>query len=149
MAANTSCQRFGDRIWSCWQPIKAAKQLSVSWHCHDSNQLSLYQGNMEANASFEEEEVVHYAHIIYTYDWKIHLLFEMGSEVSPLDLHKSTPTHKRQLFICIQACLFCCLGNGKCVAWANPIVHHYKLRQKKRLEDAQTKRKLWKTGDLV
>lgn len=38
--ANPSCQTFCDSIQSCWQLIKAATWLGISWHCRDLNLLS-------------------------------------------------------------------------------------------------------------
>lgn len=57
LAANTSCRRLWGCIWS----------HGVSWPFHNFSPLSLYWGNMEANAT-SEEEVVNCAH---AYEGKI------------------------------------------------------------------------------
>lgn len=71
-----SWKRYYDCIWSCWQLASAASCLGVSCRRRDLRLLSLYCGNSEANASFEEEEdVVNYAP---AYNSEIILLFKVG-----------------------------------------------------------------------
>lgn len=93
-------------LWCWWQPELAAKRPRVNWR--DLSLMSLYHGNMKATASFEEQDVVNYAH---PYDEKIILLLEMGvthdrttfccqcgCEVLSLHLHKPHAHKKSQAF---------------------------------------------------